>query len=209
MAENESNEPSDRLLPEERALLERYQAGDDSAFEELILPFETAIFNFGLRMCGNREDAQDVLQETFINAMRYLKGFRGEAKLRNWLFRIASSVCQKKHRRSKFAPEKEISLTQFYDDGDGPEELDVADERRLPDAEVLGSELGQRLNEAIEGLPKKYRVVLILRDIEGLSAKEVAEILDMSVPAVKSRLHRARLFVRQQLQPYLSGRPVS
>ena len=202
-------EPTDRLLPEERTLLERYQGGDDAAFEELILPFETAIFNFGLRMCGNREDAQDILQETFINAMRYLKGFRGEAKLRNWLFRIASSVCQKKHRRSKFAPERELSLTQFYDDGDGPEELAVADERRLPDDELLGTELGDRLSEAISGLPKKYRVVLLLRDIEGLSAKEVAEILDMSVPAVKSRLHRARLFVRQQLQTYLSGRPVS
>lgn len=202
-------EPTDRLLPEERSLLERYQGGEDAAFEELILPFETAIFNFGLRMCGNREDAQDILQETFINAMRYLKGFRGEAKLRNWLFRIASSVCQKKHRRSKFAPERELSLTQFYDDGEGPEELDVADERLLPDDELLDSELGERLSAAIKGLPKKYRVVLLLRDIEGLSAKEVAEILDMSVPAVKSRLHRARLFVRQQLQPYLSGRSVS
>lgn len=202
-------EPTDRLLPEERSLLERYQGGEDAAFEELILPFETAIFNFGLRMCGNREDAQDILQETFINAMRYLKGFRGEAKLRNWLFRIASSVCQKKHRRSKFAPERELSLTQFYDDGEGPEELDVADERLLPDDALLDSELGERLSAAIKGLPKKYRVVLLLRDIEGLSAKEVAEILDMSVPAVKSRLHRARLFVRQQLQPYLSGRSVS
>ncbi|HBB40464.1 MAG: RNA polymerase subunit sigma-70 [Nitrospirae bacterium CG18_big_fil_WC_8_21_14_2_50_70_55] len=202
-------EPIDRLLPEERTLLARYQAGDDAAFEALILPFETAIFNFGLRMCGNREDAQDILQETFINAMRYLKGFRGEAKLRNWLFRIASSVCQKKHRRSKFAPEREISLTQFYDNDDTSEVLDVADERRLPDDELLGSELGQRLSAAIGGLPKKYRVVLLLRDIEGLSANEVADILDMSVPAVKSRLHRARLFVRQQLQTYLSGRAVS
>jgi len=202
-------EPIDRLVPEERTLLARYQAGDDAAFEALILPFETAIFNFGLRMCGNREDAQDILQETFINAMRYLKGFRGEAKLRNWLFRIASSVCQKKHRRSKFAPEREISLTQFYDNDDTSEVLDVADERRLPDDELLGSELGQRLSAAIGGLPKKYRVVLLLRDIEGLSANEVADILDMSVPAVKSRLHRARLFVRQQLQTYLSGRAVS
>jgi RNA polymerase sigma-70 factor (ECF subfamily) len=205
----ETNEPIDRLEPEERALLDRYQNGDEGAFEELILPFETPIFNFGLRMCGNREDAQDILQETFINAMRYLDGFRGEAKLRNWLFRIASSVCQKKHRRSKFAPERELSLTQFYDDSDGTEEFEVPDSRRLPDDEVLGLELSDRLNVAVQGLPKKYRVVLLLRDVEGLSAKEVAEILGMSVPAVKSRLHRARLFVRQELRPYLTGKAAS
>lgn len=205
----ETDEPIDRLEPAERALLDRYQNGDERVFEALILPFETPIFNFGLRMCGNREDAQDVLQETFINAMRYLQGFRGEAKLRNWLFRIASSVCQKKHRRSKFAPERELSLTQFFDDGEGAEEFDVPDERRLPDAEVLGFELSDRLNLAVQGLPKKYRVVLLLRDVEGLSAKEVAEILGMSVPAVKSRLHRARLFVRQELKPYLTERAAS
>jgi RNA polymerase sigma-70 factor (ECF subfamily) len=125
------------------------------------------------------------------------------------LFRIASSVCQKKHRRSKFAPEREISLTQFFDDETGADELEVPDERRLPDAEVLGLELSRRLDAAIQGLPKKYRIVLLLRDIEGLSAKEVADILDMTVPAVKSRLHRARLFVRQELRPYLTGKAAS
>lgn len=182
-------------------IIEQVNRGDPSAFERLLERYEDKIFHFGLRMCGQAEDARDLLQETFLNAFRYLKDFRGEAQFKNWLYRIASSVCIKMRRKGKFEPDFEISLDQFApEESNGP--LEVPDWAREPLRNVLSREVRQRLSAVLLLLPPEYRIVLVLRDMEGFSTEETARTLDVSEAAVKSRLHRARLFVRQKLNEY-------
>ncbi|MBI4714350.1 MAG: RNA polymerase sigma factor, partial [Nitrospirae bacterium] len=161
------------------------------------------IYNFGYRMCRHPEDAQDVLQETFLAAFKGLKNFRETARLTTWLYKIASSACLKKRRKGKYAPARELSIEEFLPlsrEGEGPPQ--IADWSRHPLTKLERKELQRLLAAAVAGLPEDYRVVLVLRDMEGLSAREVARILGISAAAVKSRLHRARLFVRERLSAY-------
>lgn len=172
-------------------LLERARAGDSAALDALLELHQAQIYRFGLKMCRDPEDARDVMQETMIAMARGVRDFRGASSLSTWLYQIARSFCIKKRRKSKFAPTVESS--QLCDDIDakaslepqpGPEELLAS--KRIDDA----------LQRAIRELDPKYREVLLLRDVEGLTAPEVAEVLQLSPEAVKSRLHRARLGVR-------------
>lgn len=190
----------------DQQIIERVNQGDPAAFEELLERYEEKIFHFGMRMCGQVEDARDLLQETFLNAFRYLKGFRGEAQFKNWLYKIASSVCIKMRRKGKFEPDFEISLDQLVPTEDGEVPQEIPDWALEPLENVLSKEVRRRLSEALALLPKEYRIVLVLRDMEGFSTEETAETLGISEAAVKSRLHRARLFVRQKLHEYFQGR---
>ena len=190
---------------EDTGLINAINSGQKSLFHDLVKKYEQRLYNFGLRMCNETRDAEDMVQETFLNVYRYLPDFRYEASFKNWLYRIASSACIKKKRKSKFAPQKEISLEDFI-----PE-----DKENIPDSlpswaskpldKVLNDELSENIRKAILSLPEKYRVVLVLRDIEGFDTKETAQILNIKPTSVKVRLHRARLFVKEKLKDYFAA----
>jgi len=183
-------------------LIRAINAGRRELFQKLVKRHEQSLYNFGYRMCGNVQDAEDVVQETFLNVFKYLKNFRYEAKFRNWMYRIATSTCIKKKRKSKYAPEKELSLDDFIPKDPADIPTDMPSWATLPLDKVLNDELSSHIKEAILSLPDKYRMVIVLRDIEGFSTEEAAQILNLTPSNIKVRLHRARLFVRDQLKEY-------
>jgi RNA polymerase sigma-70 factor (ECF subfamily) len=148
-------------------------------------------------MCRDPEDGKDVLQETLLAAARGMREFRGASSLSTWLYAIARSFCIKKRRKSKFAPGRERSLEEHAT----LESRQLVDPDRRPDEALAGKQVEHALERAIGALEPMYREVLLLRDVEGLTAPEVSEVLGIGVRAVKSRLHRARLSVRQHMQP--------
>jgi RNA polymerase sigma-70 factor (ECF subfamily) len=180
-------------------LLEAARAGDARALEALLERHQAQVYRFGLKMCRNPEDAKDVLQDTLLAMARSVRDFRGASSISTWLYTIARNFCIKKRRRSKFAPEQERSL----DTDAATEAQRLADPAKSPDDILAEKEIAHALEDAIAALDPIYREVLILRDVEGLTAPEVAEVLGVSVDAVKSRLHRARLSVRARVAPVL------
>jgi RNA polymerase sigma factor (sigma-70 family) len=168
-------------------LLAAAQSGDRKALNDLLERLQDRVFRFGMKMCGREEDAQDVLQETLLAAARNVDGFRGASSVSTWLYTIARSFCIKSRRTSKFAPRQLESLES--EEGTA---IDVADPARGPEEHLAGRQVQDALGAAIGDLDPMYREVLVLRDVEGLSASEVAEVTGFSVEAVKSRLHRAR-----------------
>jgi RNA polymerase sigma-70 factor (ECF subfamily) len=178
-------------------LLESARAGDRKALGELLEKLQPILYGFGMRMCGNPDDAQDVLQETLIAITRGIGNFRGDSSLPTWLYTIARSFCIKKRRRHKGEP----AVTE-------PLESISHVEQRSGDVEesLAVRELKARLDQAIARLDPKQREVLVLRDVEGLSAPEVAEVLGLRIEAVKSRLHRARAALREQVAPLVEER---
>jgi RNA polymerase sigma-70 factor (ECF subfamily) len=179
---------------------------DDSeeAFTAFVQSFRARLAQYTWLMCGQREDAEEVAQETLIRVFESIDQLRDPARLKPWVFRIARNECLMKRRKSVFAPSVELSLDDLKprrgEDGRG---IEIADWSALPDDAVLGSELRGALEEAIRSLPETYRAVVLLRDVEELSTDETAEILDISADAVKTRLHRGRLALRQYLDSYL------
>lgn len=201
MTTNRERKPK-KIRDKDTELIEAINAGDPGLFQELVKRYEQKLYNFGLRMCGDICDAEDLVQETFLNVFRYLKDFRFETKFKNWLYRIATSSCIKKRRKSKYAPERELSLDEFIpkDDLHIPDE--APDWARMPLDQLLNDELSNVLKEAILSLPEKYRLVAVLRDLEGFTTVETAQILNLKSSNVKVRLHRARLFLRDKLKGY-------
>jgi RNA polymerase sigma-70 factor (ECF subfamily) len=180
----------------------RLPAGRDSdaaAFDRLYRENADRIYRFAQRLCGQDEDAQDLVQDTFLNAYRGLPQFRGEAQVSTWLYTIASRVCIRMRRRRKGQPERELSLEEFIPTSEGELHLQIPTEGLTPEQALENKQLRRALTQAIQKLAPKYRLVLVLRDMEGLSAKEVGAIMGLNERAVKSRLHRARLFVRREL----------
>jgi RNA polymerase sigma-70 factor (ECF subfamily) len=184
------------------AIVHAAQRGDGAALDELLSRYQPHILRFGMKMCGDVDDAQDVLQETLLAAARTLPGFRGASTLSTWLYAIARSFCIKKRRRSVFAPEVVSLDSEAARAGAAPD--------RAPDPErsLAAKEVATALESAIAGLEPAYREVLLLRDVEGLSAAEAAEVTGLTVAAVKSRLHRARREVRDRLVPLLVPAPL-
>ena len=172
---------------------------DTSRFDQMYLENADRMYRFAQRLCGEAEDARDLVQETFLNAYRGLPDFRGEAQLSTWLYRIASRVCLAMRRRRKGEPERELSLEEFIPTSDGELRLQIPADGLSPEQALENKQLRRALRQAIQKLPAKYRVVLVLRDMEELSAKEVGAVVGLNERAVKSRLHRARLFVRREL----------
>ncbi len=181
------------MASSEQDLLRAVRAGDRVALGALLERHAPAVLRFGMKMCRDPEDAQDVLQETLLAAAKGLPDFRGDASLSTWLYAVARSFCIKKRRRSKFAPAETVPLD--------PEAVAAA--VALPDEAAASRELGDALARAIDALEPPSREVLLLRDVEGLTAPEVAEVLGVSIASVKSRLHRARGQVRARLEPML------
>ncbi len=184
---------------DEGALLDAARAGDTNALSVLLERYQPRVLRFGLRMCRNFDDAQDIVQDTLLTAARSMRQFRGQSSLSTWLYTIARSYCIKKHRRSKFAPEHEESL----DDTSSPVAQQLPSAGKSPEEAAMDRELEAALFKAIQNLEPMYKEVLVLRDVEGLSAAEVSQVVGASVGAVKSRLHRARAAVRDTLVPFL------
>ena len=181
-------------------------AGEAGAFDRFVEHFRTKVFRYSWLMCGQREDAEEVAQETLLKVFENFEDLREPERVRPWVFRIAKNACLMKRRKSVFAPSQELSLDDFIPamDHEGSHaKLQIADWSRLPDRQVLQSELKQALDRAIGALPENYRSVILLRDVEELSTLETAQVLDLTEDVVKTRLHRARLAVRQELDEYL------
>lgn len=168
-------------------------------FDRLYRDHVDLIYRYAHRLCGETESAKDLVQETFLNAYQGLKDFRGDAKVSTWLYTIASRACIRMRRKRKGEPEHELSLEEFVPTSEGEFRLQIPMGGLSPEEAVQNKELREALDQAIDKLPKKYRMALVLRDMEGLSAKEVGTIMGVNERAVKSRLHRARLFVRREL----------
>ncbi|MDD9933978.1 MAG: sigma-70 family RNA polymerase sigma factor [Myxococcales bacterium] len=179
---------------DDQALLERVRAGDSEALEALLERYEAPLFRFSMRMCRDREDAREILQESLLAAARSIGEFRGDAALSTWLFTIARSFCIK-YRRKPRPTDSAVADEQV---------TAMEDPRPAPDERVADRELLAAVERAIETLDPGYREVLLLRDVEGLTAPEVASALEMSVSQVKSRLHRARVALREELSPLLA-----
>jgi RNA polymerase sigma-70 factor (ECF subfamily) len=173
--------------------------GDAGALETLILRYQPRVYRFGMTMCRNPDDASDVLQDTLLAMARSVQNFRGESSVASWLYTIARRSCMRKRRRSRSAPAHEESLESLGTEG----VQSLADPAPGPEQEAAGREVQAALAGAIGALDAPQREVLVLRDVEGLSAPEVADVLGISVQAVKSRLHRARLAVRRHVAPAL------
>ena len=174
----------------ETELIAAARTGDRRAVDELLARYERPIYRFGLRMCGDEESAREVLQETMLAAFKNLGGFRAEASLSTWLYQIARSFCIKQRRGVRPAE---------------PLDAELADRAPGPDVQAHARQIGEALAAAIATLPPDQREVLVLRDVEGLSAPEAAEIVGIEVGALKSRLHRARMALRAQLAGAVGG----
>ena len=184
--------------------LEKLRAGDRAEFARLVDAFSGPIYRLGIRMLGNAQDAEDILQNTFLNALTHLSEFEGRSSLATWLYRIAANEALMLIRRKK--PEVNIEDTQA-DDSDA--ELTpnyFVDWSGLPENELLSDEGKKALDEAIQTLPEKLRIIFIMRDIEGLSINETADALGLTETNVKTRLLRARLHLREQLSVYYGER---
>ncbi|WP_173047611.1 RNA polymerase sigma factor [Nitrospira sp. KM1] len=172
---------------------------DPSGFDKLYRDHVDLLYRYAYRLCGEAEAAKDLVQETFLNAYRGFNRFRGDARVSTWLYTIASRACMRMRRKRKGEPERELSLDEFVPTSEGEFHLQIPVEGLTPEEALQNKELREALDRAIQSLPKKYRMTLVLRDMEGLSAKEVGAIMGVTERAVKSRLHRARLFVRKEL----------
>ena len=168
-------------------------------FDTLYRDHVDLMYRFANRLCGETEAAKDLVQETFLNAYRGFKNFRGDAQVSTWLYAIAARACLRMRRKRKGEPERELSLDEFIPASEGEFRLQIPVDGLSPEEALENKELRQALDAAIDKLPKKYKMVLVLRDMEGVSAKEVGTIMGLNERAVKSRLHRARLFVRREL----------
>lgn len=192
---------------EDALFIQRLKAGDEAALEALMAQYEAKVFGLALRITANRQDAEEILQDVFWRILQNIDSFRGESKLSTWIYRITTNTALMKIRgrpKSHHVPLEEELGPAMTEDGMIAER--VVDWTGLPIAELERKELAKRLEEAMNQLPPEYRTVFVLRDVEGLSTEEACEALELSVPALKSRLHRARLFLRKQLADYVMAR---
>jgi RNA polymerase sigma-70 factor (ECF subfamily) len=184
-------------------LVARLRAGDPAALEPLMTRYTARIYRVAYGITRNDADAEEVVQDVFLSLFRKIASFEGRAALGTWLYRVATNAALIKRRgkRAQVEVSLEASLPTFLSDGhrEGDHAFLRADWSKTPEEELLSGEARAILNHALAALPDHYRAVLVLRDVEALSNEEAAEILGDSVPSVKSRLHRARMALREQL----------
>jgi len=178
--------------------VELLQSGEDAGVEQALALLQNTVFSFSMRVCGHREDAEDTMQEVLLKSVSQLPKFDNPKALVVWLYKVAKSRCLMNRRKSKFAPSRELSLEDLMPDRKELEQLST-DEKINPESFAIRSEEASRLRNAVQKLPAHYRIVLVLRDMEGLTDEEVAEITGLRAGTVRVRLHRARLFVRKEL----------
>ncbi len=180
------------------------KTGNESAFNEIVSRYANKIYGFALRITRNSSDAEEVFQEVFLTLTKKLDTFRGESKFSSWLYRITVNASYM-YLRSQKKHESNISLENYYpydEKGTLMGRVMEKDWSSRPDIIIFSNEALKIIDKSINELPESYRTVFHLRDVEGLSNEEVADILEISMPAVKSRLHRARLFLRDRLSDY-------
>ncbi len=194
-----------KVRDEDCDLIQSINSGQVDKFHDLVKRYEQKLYNFSLRMCRDHSDAEDMVQDTFLNVFKYLKDFRYETKFKNWLYKVAASTCIKKRRKSKFAPERELSLDEFLPSDEAEATDDVPKWALMPLDRLLDEELAGAVHRGILAIPRKYRMVIVLRDIEGFSTAETAQILNLTESNVKVRLHRARLYLREKLKGYFKN----
>ncbi len=187
-------------------LVDLAQAGDNAAFEVLVRRYSGRVHAIGLSMMREDAAARDITQEAFLSAWRKLHTFRQQASFRAWLFRIATNACLMKMRYHRRRPEVPLTIRGPGFSDDGEHERPVVDWSPLADKLMEDHELGNRIRSTIAELPDKYRMVIVLADYQHLSMREIGDALDLSISNVKTRLHRARLAVREELSDYLAGR---
>jgi RNA polymerase sigma-70 factor, ECF subfamily len=188
-------------------ILHAAQKGDRKAFVEIVRRYEQTVYSFAFKVCRYRDKAAETLQDTFVNVFRKLHQFDGKSKFTTWLYSIVANNCMMKHRRSKI-DEAAMSLNDLPPHGEGNgthSHPPIPAWKQTPLDGIMRQELRTLLDKAIEQLPLDYRAVFIMRDVEGHSAEETARVLRLSIPAVKSRLRRARVFLRNQLSGYMTS----
>jgi RNA polymerase sigma-70 factor (ECF subfamily) len=201
---------ADVALGNEEELLVGLQSGDPAAFRRLVELNSTNVYNVALKLLNDEQEAEDVLQETFLSAFQAIGRFEGRSKISTWLYRIAynaSLMCLRKRKQMTA-----FSLDQSLADGIEAEEhvsRQLVDWSKVPDDQLLTAEARQEMDRAIAELPETLRSAFVLRDIQGLSGAETAEVLGITVQAVKNRLHRARLRLRDRLAEYFVERAKS
>lgn len=183
----------DAVTKDERELWLKARNGDREALDGLLRMHQRNVYRFGLRMCGDEEAAKEVLQNTLLTAFEKVGTFRGDSRISTWLYSIARSFCSRHHRRTRSAPMHDVSLDV---PGAGAH---FASEEPSPVDQSEKAQMAELVATAIATLPDSHREVVLLRDVEGLSAEEAAEILELQVPALKSRLHRGRQQLKQTL----------
>ena len=208
---NRMNTDQVQNIDNEPELVRRAQNGDKQAFSLLVKQYESMVYGFAFKVCRNEEKAAETLQDTFVNVYRKLDQFNGKAKFSTWLYQIVTNNCLMKRRRSKL-DESSVSIDSSENgaedserEGEGAPLHALVSLKHTPQDEMVNKELREILDTAILKLPMEQRIVFVLRDVEGRSSEETAKILKLSAPAVKSRLHRARVFLRAQLQEYMEA----
>jgi RNA polymerase sigma-70 factor, ECF subfamily len=189
---------------EESILVEAARSGDISAFESLVRRYDRNVFRIAQHITQNREDAEDVVQDAFLKAYQNLGQFQGQSKFYTWLVRIAVNEALMRLRRRR--PERMVSIDEDVKTEEDSMPREIADWSPNPEQQYTQAELKDILGKTIQGLPPSFRTVFVLRDVEGLSTEETAAALELSVPAVKSRLLRARLQLRERLNKYFKRR---
>jgi RNA polymerase sigma-70 factor (ECF subfamily) len=190
-------------VDEDRALLAQAQEGDIAAFEALVDRHKDRVYGLAFRMTRSEADAAEIAQETFLSAYQHLKDFRGDAAFGSWVHRIAANhaLMRLRHRKVVDAAHEELTQPEFNERGSYVE-YPTNDWSRRADEKALDAELRKAIQEATDRLPEEYRRVFLLKDVEGLSYEQIAEITGDSVPAIKSRLHRARLALRTAIDEF-------
>ncbi len=194
------NEP----VSEELALVRAAKGGDIGAFEQLVRRYDRNVFRIAQHITQNREDAEDVVQDAFLKAFENLHQFQEQSKFYTWLVRIAVNEALMRLRRRR--PDRMVSLDEDIKTDEDSVPREVADWSPNPEQLFSQAELRDILGRTVQGLPPSFRTVFVLRDVEGLSTEETAEALDLSIPAVKSRLLRARLQLRERLSKFFKKR---
>jgi RNA polymerase sigma-70 factor (ECF subfamily) len=197
------NEP-EPVITEEMALVLAAKTGDMGAFEDLVRRYDRNVFRIAQHITQNREDAEDVVQDAFLKAYQNLPQFQMQSKFYTWLVRIAVNEALMKLRKRR--PERFVSLDEDVKTEEDSMPREIADWSPNPEQQYNQAELKDILGKTIQGLPAGFRTVFVLRDVEGLSTEETAEALELSIPAVKSRLLRARLQLRERLNKYFKSR---
>lgn len=186
------------MRPEVEQAVELVRRKDPQSLEEALALLQNTVFSFSMKVCGQREDAEDTMQEVLVKSIPYLPKFDNPRALVVWLYKVAKNRCLMSRRRSKFAPAKSLSLDELLPDRRELERLS-GEMEKTPETALLGREDAKRLRGVIQKLPPEYRLILVLHDMEELSDEDVAEITGLRPGTVRVRLHRARLFVRNTL----------
>ncbi len=184
---------------EESKLVELAKSGDRQALAQLVKNNEQTVYNFSFKICRNRDKAEHIMQETFFSMIKSLHQFDGNSKISTWLYRIVSNHCLMLARK-----DKSRTFVSIDNDDELYGDKYTADWSNIPNLNIENTELKKILDESIDKLSPEYRIVFLLRDVEGLSTEETAELTELTVPAVKSRLHRARAFLRKELNEAFS-----